>query len=102
MQINEYEDNKEVIENLEKLIAEQKSITRNITVKERQIESCEERVLESIKFVGTYEQKVENLREQKQEYQDFKRSLLPMICLCSVMHPNGIAYDIIKKKDTSH
>ena len=102
VQINEYEDNKEVIENLEKLIAEQKSITRNITVKERQIESCEERVLESIKFVGTYEQKVENLREQKQEYQDLQREFAAYDLYMQCMHPNGIAYDIIKKKDTSN
>ena len=45
-QINEYEDNKEVIENLEKLIANQKSITKNIKKKEVQIEACEENVLE--------------------------------------------------------
>ena len=98
VQINEYEDNKEVIENLEKLIAEQKSITRNITVKERQIESCEERVLESIKFVGTYEQKVENLREQKQEYQDLQREFAAYDLYMQCVHPNGIAYDIIKRK----
>jgi DNA repair exonuclease SbcCD nuclease subunit len=98
VQINEYEDNKEVIENLEKLIAEQKSITRNITVKERQIESCEESVLESIKFVGTYEQKVENLREQKQEYQDLQREFAAYDLYMQCVHPNGIAYDIIKRK----
>ena len=97
-QINKYEDNKEVIENLEKLIAEQKSITRNIKTKKTQIESCEERVLESIKLVGTYEQKVENLREQKQEYQDLQREFAAYDLYMRCVHPNGIAYDVIKKK----
>ena len=97
-QINEYEDNKEVIENLEKLIADQKSITKNIKNKETQIETCEENVLESIKLVGTYEQKVENLREQKQEYQDLQREFAAYDLYMRCMHPNGIAYDVIKKK----
>ena len=97
-QINEYEDNKEVIENLEKLIANQKSITKNIKKKEVQIEACEENVLESIKLVGTYEQKVENLREQKQEYQDLQREFAAYDLYMQCMHPNGIAYDVIKKK----
>ena len=97
-QINEYEDNKDVIENLEKLIAEQKSITKNVKNKESQITTCEERVLESIKLVGTYEQKVENLREQKQEYQDLQREFAAYDLYMRCMHPNGIAYDVIKKK----
>ena len=97
-QINEYEDNKEVIENLEKLIADQKSITKNIKNKEVQIGACEENVLESIKLVGTYEQKVENLREQKQEYQDLQREYAAYDLYMQAMHPNGIAYDVIKKK----
>ena len=97
-QINEYEDNKEVIENLEKLIADQKSITKNIKNKESQIEACEHNVLESIKLVGTYEQKVENLREQKQEYQDLQREFAAYDLYMQCMHPQGIAYDVIKKK----
>jgi len=97
-QINEYEDNKDVIENLEKLIAEQKSITRSIKTKQSQIGICEENVLETIKLVGTYEQKVENLREQKQEYQDLQREFAAYDLYMQCMHPNGIAYDVIKKK----
>ena len=97
-QINEYEDNKEVIENLEKLIAEQKSINKSIKTKQSQIETCEENVLETIKLVGTYEQKVENLREQKQEYQDLQREFAAYDLYMRCMHPNGIAYDVIKKK----
>ena len=97
-QINEYEDNKDVIENLEKLIAEQKSITRSVKNKQLQIETCEENVLETIKLVGTYEQKVENLREQKQEYQELQREFAAYDLYMQCMHPNGIAYDVIKKK----
>ena len=97
-QINEYEDNKDVIENLEKLISDQKSIVKNVKNKEAQIEKCEEHVLESIKLVGTYEQKVENLREQKQEYYDLRREFAAYDLYMQCMHPNGIAYDVIKKK----
>ena len=96
--INEYEDNKETIENLEKLVTEQKFIDREISKKESQILLCEEKVLDSIKLVGTYEQKVRNLKEQKLEYQDLQREYAAYDLYMRCMHPNGIAYDVIKKK----
>ena len=96
--INEYEDNKDAIENLEKLISKQNLINKNIKSKEKQINQCEEKVLEAIKLVGTYEQKILNLREQKQEYQDLQREFAAYDLYMQCMHPNGIAYDIIKKK----
>tara|TARA_B100000214_G_scaffold370410_1_gene345018 strand:- start:1333 stop:4458 length:3126 start_codon:yes stop_codon:yes gene_type:complete len=96
--INEYEDNKDAIENLEKLISKQNLINKNIKSKEKQINQCEEKVLEAIKLVGTYEQKILNLKEQKQEYQDLQREFAAYDLYMQCMHPNGIAYDIIKKK----
>ena len=69
-----------------------------IKTKQSQIGTCEENVLETIKLVGTYEQKVENLREQKQEYQDLQREFAAYDLYMQCMHPNGIAYDVIKKK----
>ena len=96
--INEYEENKETIENLEKLITEQATMRRNIKTKQRSLKKSEEKMLEGVKLVGTYEQKVENLREQKQEYQDLQREFAAYDLYMRCMHPNGIAYDVIKKK----
>ena len=97
-QINEYEENKETIENLEKLITEQATIRKNIKTTQKQLNKSEEKMLEGVKLVGTYEQKVQSLREQKQEYQDLQTEFAAYDLYMQCMHPNGIAYDVIKKK----
>ena len=96
--INEYEDNKEVIENLEKLIANQKTNDNSIKLKNKEISACENSMLEGVKLVGTYEQKVATLKEQKKEYKDLQTEFAAYDLFMRCMHPNGIAYDVIKKK----
>ena len=96
--ITEYEDNKDAIENLEKLLAEKRSFERNIKSNNKKITSCEEETLDLVKLVGSYEQRAETLREQKQEYHDLRSSFAAYDLFMRCMHPNGIAYDVIKKK----
>ena len=96
--ITEYEDNKEAIENLEKLLSEKRGLENSIKSNNKKITSCEEETLDLVKLVGSYEQRVETLREQKQEYHDLRSSFAAYDLFMRCMHPNGIAYDVIKKK----
>jgi DNA repair exonuclease SbcCD ATPase subunit/DNA repair exonuclease SbcCD nuclease subunit len=96
--IAEYEDNKEAIENLEKLLGEKRGLQNSIESKNNKIASCEEETLSLVKLVGSYEQRVETLQEQKQEYHDLRSSFAAYDLFMRCMHPNGIAYDVIKKK----
>ena len=96
--ITEYEDNKEAIENLEKLLASKRSLEKNIKSNNKKITSCEEETLDLVKLVGSYEQRVETFREQKKEYHDLRSSFAAYDLFMRAMHPNGIAYDVIKKK----
>jgi DNA repair exonuclease SbcCD nuclease subunit len=98
LKINEYENNKEAIENLEKLLGEKRDLENSIESKNKKIVSCEEETLDLVKLVGSYEQRVETLREQKQEYHDLRSSFAAYDLFMRCMHPNGIAYDVIKKK----
>jgi len=98
LKINEYEDNKEAIENLEMLLGEKRELEKSIESKNKKIVSCEEETLDLVKLVGSYEQRVETLREQKQEYHDLRSSFAAYDLFMRCMHPNGIAYDVIKKK----
>ena len=98
LKINEYENNKEAIENLEKLLGEKRELEKSIESKNKKIASCEEETLDLVKLVGSYEQRVETLREQKQEYHDLRSSFAAYDLFMRAMHPNGIAYDVIKKK----
>jgi DNA repair exonuclease SbcCD ATPase subunit/predicted phosphodiesterase len=96
--INEYEENKEAIESLEKLLSEKRNLEKEIKNKNNKITSCEKQTLELVKLMGSYEQRVETLREQKQEYHDLRSSFAAYDLFMRCMHPNGIAYDVIKKK----
>jgi len=95
---DEYEENKEAIENLESLISQLNQCQYKIKLANSGIEKCETLTLDFVKSVGSLEQKVENLRGQKKEYLDLQREYAAYDLYMQAMHSNGIAYDIIKKK----
>ena len=95
---DEYEQNKEAIENLETLIAQLNKCHYDIKSTNNNIDKCENKTLEFVKAVGSLEQKVENIINQKKEYQDLQREYAAYDLYMRCMHSNGIAYDIIKKK----
>ena len=92
-----YENNKEVIENINEIIADKNSKQKELQEYKTELEQCENIVLDLYKSHGYFEQKIENLKAQKeqkeQKLNEFEAYDLYMRC----MHPNGIAYDIIKK-----
>ena len=69
-----------------------------IDSKKEKIETCDNETLEIVRQVGSYEEKIESLQSQSKEYQDLQNSYAAYDLLMQCMHPNGIAYDIIKKK----
>ena len=95
---DEYEQNKEAIENLESLIGQLNKCHYDIKSTNQKIENCENKTLEFVKAVGSLEQKVENIVNQKKEYQDLQREYAAYDLYMLCMHSNGVAYDIIKKK----
>ena len=94
---SQYEVNKEVIENLEEIIKEKLAKVSELNKCNSDLNKCENILLELYKTHGYYEQKIENLENEKAKFQklqnDYEAHDLYMKC----MHPNGIAYDIIKK-----
>ena len=95
---DEYEENKEAIENLEALVTQLNKCHYKIEQTQNKIDSCDKATLELVKSVGSYEQKIETIKEQKQEYQDLQTEFAAYHLFMICMHPNGIAYDVIKKK----
>ena len=96
--IRTYDENKDAIENLEELMVTRTTFNGQINKMTTDLEACEADTLEVVKMVGSYEQKVETLREQKKEYVDLQNSYAAYDLFMQAMHPNGIAYDVIKKK----
>lgn len=94
----EYDSNKETIENKENLIKEHKSIKKEIEVNEDQQQECQKKVLNFYKDKGFLEQKIQNLKEQQAELSNLREDYTAYDLFMNCMHANGIAYDIIKKK----
>ena len=96
--INEYEENREAIENLGDLL-EQKVENENI-LKSQQIilGDCDEKIINLIKKRGSLEQRLINLTEQRDEMEDLRDNFAAYDLFMRCMHTNGISYDVIKKK----
>ncbi len=96
--ISQYEENKEVIENLENLIKER---TENLEAREdleSGLSTCENKILDLYKEHGSLEQRLNNLTEQKAELIQLREDYAAYDLLMKCMHSNGISYDIIKRK----
>jgi len=93
-----YEQNKEAIENLEKLLNDKEDYEQNIINMEQSIKIETDKTLGLYKKVGSFEQQSENLKELKAEYIQLEKEFSAYDLFMRCMHSNGIAYDIIKKK----
>jgi len=93
-----YEDNKEAIENLEALLAEKKKHTAALSTRNSELTACETETVNYHRLVGSLEQKVVNIKEQRNEYVELREKFAAYDLYMQAMHPNGIAYDVIKKK----
>tara|TARA_R110000744_G_scaffold214807_1_gene333668 strand:+ start:895 stop:4053 length:3159 start_codon:yes stop_codon:yes gene_type:complete len=94
----EYDKNKEAIENLEELNVELHACERDLISSKQHCEECSEQTLELYKKVGSLEQMVMAIENQKQEYLDLQEEYSAYDLYMRCMHTSGIAYDIIKRK----
>jgi len=96
--IEEYEQNREVIENLEILFEEKRKATETLKAEEKDYEECRNKILELYKQHGSLEQKLNNLLEQESDLQELRARYTAYDLFMRCMHSNGISYDIIKKR----
>ena len=93
-----YEENKEAIENLEELTEEKSTLDEQLRTTKAQLTKCENEVVSLHRLIGSLEQKVQNIKDQKTDYLDLREQYAAYDLYMRCMHPNGIAYDVIKKK----
>ena len=96
--ISEYELNKDAIENLEKLNKKLENLKYAQGESEIKLEQCNEEVLGFYKTIGSLEQRVKNLKDQRQEYLDLEEEFSAYDLYMNAMHANGIAFDVIRRK----
>jgi len=97
-QIKTYEQNQEAIENLEALVSKRNEYAVLISRTQKACSTCKEELNELYKLHGSYEQKLQNLADQKQELADLREEYSAYDLFMRCMHTSGISYDIIKKK----
>jgi exonuclease SbcC len=93
-----YNENKEAIENLEKLLKEKEVYAKQIKSLETENKSNNQKKIDLYKSLGSEEQRLENLKEGRLEFETIQSEYAAYDLFLRCMHPNGIAYDIIKQK----
>jgi len=96
--IKEYEDNKEVIENLESLIEEKRKKIEELEEQNNILDICEGEILELYKLHGSLGEKLNHLTDQRNELTQLREEYAAFDLFLRCMHSNGISYDIIKNK----
>jgi len=92
-----YEENKEVIEDLEGIIKDKNNIQSQLTTYNSELEDCENILLDLYKSHGYLDQRIENLEEKQANLEEHQNDYEAYDLFGKCMHPNGIAYDIIKR-----
>ena len=93
-----YNDNKEAIENLEKLLKEKELYVKETQSVKEQVESNSQKKIDFYKSLGSEEQRIQDLKERRLEFETIQSEYSSYDLFLRCMHPNGIAYDIIKQK----
>ena len=91
-------ENQKAVENLESLIQKRDDLGEKKAAFESDLNSHRKEVLELYKEVGSLEQKYAQLNQQKEEFLDLEDEYTTADLFLKCMHPNGISYDIIKKR----
>ncbi len=94
----EYEENRDAIENLKDLLRNKKQLEKDTISLATNIEECENEVLFLHKNQGSLEQKLTHLKEQQEEYESLKEDFAAYHLLMTCCHPNGVSYEVIKKR----
>ena len=94
----EYEENKESIENLKQLLSTREELKKSVLVKEKEMATCELKVMQLHKKHGSLEQKLEHTQENLQEYETLKEDFAAYHLFMTCCHPNGVSYEIIKDR----
>jgi len=93
-----YENNKEAIENYSDLLEGKKEIQKRIKKCEKQISKCEEALQGLLISHGGFVERVENIKKQQVDLQMLREEYEAFDLFMRCMHPNGISYDVIKKR----
>ena len=94
----DYNKNKDLIENKGSFTLQLSKVTKTLLAKQTEIKECQDELLKLHRDSGSLSQKARTLQEKKEWLHNLQNEVTAYDLLMKCMHPNGIAYDIIKKK----
>lgn len=97
-QIEEYEQNREAIENLEALLSEKEALSSWVSDQGKELQACEQKVMNLYKENGSLEQKLSDAHAKQDELEQCRQNYAAHDLYEKCMHSNGISLDIIKNK----
>ena len=92
-----YEENKEVIEDLGGVVLQKNQKQNLFQDSKDRLNKCEKILFNLYKAHGYLEQQIDSLREKQRNLKSYQNDFEAFDLYARCMHPNGIAYDIIKK-----
>jgi len=94
----EYERNKHAIENLSSLVRSSRAVeTKMLEAKQRK-EKCDKKIQEYLVELGAVKHSIKVIRSDLAEQDALERGWIAYDLFMRCMHPNGIAYEVIKQK----
>jgi DNA repair exonuclease SbcCD ATPase subunit len=94
----EYENNRETIENLGTLNREKLAIEKFLKQKRIQYDRCQDKITKYLVEQGASEATLKSLQTNKKELEEIESEWVAYDLFLQCMHPNGIPYRIIKQK----
>ncbi len=95
---NTYETNKEIVENFETLLQQKAATMAQKNIADKEVQDSRKTVLDLYKSVGSLEEKHKQVTQQWEEYTNLEEEYATADLFMRCMHPNGISYDVIKKR----
>ena len=95
---DEYNNNRQAIESLSSLISSKKAVTIKMNEAKRRKEKCDKFIQNYLVELGSVKHSVKSLREQMKEQRELEDDFAAYELFMRCVHPNGIAYEIIKQK----
>lgn len=94
----EYDANRDAIENLEQLSQERSTLEADVVGFKEAHAACKEEVLELYKENGSLEQRLAQVENDQEYFQQMEKQYSAYDLFLTCMNANGISYDIIKKR----
>tara|TARA_Y100001938_G_scaffold146795_1_gene226523 strand:+ start:2067 stop:5219 length:3153 start_codon:yes stop_codon:yes gene_type:complete len=95
---DEYNENRQAIENLSSLISSKKAVNIKMEQAKARKEKCDEKIQNFLVELGSVKHSIKVIQSEKEEQDALEGQWVAYELFMRCMHPNGIAYEIIKQK----